>query len=184
MKKHNKFLWYWGPIIPTPFNSSFHWWSNSASLLFILPKYLKFWKKSLEFSFYLIWFGKHTVILSKINQWNLIRLSFKKSNKKEQDQANWISRELTSGHIRKKNGKSIQIYWMQLYMHHLWIRDYNLCSAIKKLNFKVQLNKTPSFVGSTKFHMVLTWKMWKIVYLFCLSKKKKEPHTLLNDFAF
>lgn len=85
MEKRNKFLWYWGPITPTPF-------SSSASSLFILPKYLKFWKKSLEFSFYLILFGKHTVNLSTINQWNLIRFSFKKSNKKEQDQANWIDK--------------------------------------------------------------------------------------------
>lgn len=112
---------------------------SSDLLLFIF----KFWKESLEFSFYSILFGKHTVVLSKINQCNLIRFSFKKRNKKEQDQPNWISGELTSGHIRETNGKSIQIHWTQLH-RQLGIKSRQFVLCKKKLNFKAQLNK-PKF---------------------------------------
>lgn len=60
--------------------------SSDLSLV-ILPRHLKFWKRSVEFSFYLILFGKHTIILNN-NQWNLGRFAVKARNKKKgQDQA-------------------------------------------------------------------------------------------------
>lgn len=53
--------------------------SSDLSLV-ILPKYLKFCKKSLEFSFYLILFEKHTATLSN-NQWSLGRFAVKEGTK-------------------------------------------------------------------------------------------------------
>lgn len=53
--------------------------SSDLSLV-ILPKYLKFWKQSLEFSFYLLLFGKHTATLS-YDQWNLGRFAVKENTK-------------------------------------------------------------------------------------------------------
>lgn len=51
--------------LPTPSVLIYHW-----------SFFLKFWMKSVEFSFYLILFGKHTAILSN-TQWNLGRFAVK-----------------------------------------------------------------------------------------------------------
>lgn len=56
-------------------------WTFSSHLsLLILPKHLKFWKKSVKFSFNLILFGKHTAILSN-SQWNLGRFAVREGKK-------------------------------------------------------------------------------------------------------